>query len=92
MKLKEWLNPPSSHYTSGEILKWLWRAWRGNRLQAVLNAAIGILMVVTSLAQVWAVKHAIDVAAGNEPGSIYAAVAVMGLLILADFALGISSI
>ena len=30
MKLKEWLNPPSSHYTSGEILKWLWRAWRGN--------------------------------------------------------------
>lgn len=92
MKLKEWLNPPSSHYTSGEILKWLWRAWRGNRLQAVLNAAIGILMVVTSLAQVWAVKHAIDVAAGNEPGSIYAAVAVMGLLILADFALGISSV
>lgn len=92
MKLKEWLNPPSSHYTSGEILKWLWRAWRGNRLQAVLNATIGILMVVTSLAQVWAVKHAIDVAAGNEPGSIYAAVAVMGLLILADFALGISSV
>lgn len=92
MKLKEWLNPPSSHYTSGEIQKWLWRAWRGNRLQAVLNATIGILMVVTSLAQVWAVKHAIDVAAGNEPGSIYAAVAVMGLLILADFALGISSV
>jgi hypothetical protein len=40
-------------------------------LQAVLNASIGLLSVGVSLAQVWAVKHAIDVASGTLHGSIY---------------------
>ena len=75
-----------------QILRWLWSAWRGNRLQAVLNALIGVLMVVVSLAQVWAVKRAIDVAAGSAGGSLLWAVAVMGLLILTDFGLNISSV
>lgn len=75
-----------------QILRWLWSAWRGNRLQAVLNALIGVLMVAVSLAQVWAVKRAIDVAAGSAEGSLLWAVAVMGLLILTDFGLNISSV
>ena len=75
-----------------QILRWLWSAWRGNRLQAVLNALIGVLMVAVSLAQVWAVKRAIDVAAGSAGGSLLWAVAVMGLLILTDFGLNISSV
>ena len=29
-------------YSVRNILKWLWRAWRGNRLQAGLNASIGV--------------------------------------------------
>ena len=83
---------PKFKYNAKSLLKWLWRAWRGNRLQAVLNATVGLLSVGVSLAQVWAVKHAIDVASHAIPGDIYWSVALMGSLILADFALSISSI
>lgn len=91
MRIKQLLKIPENKYSAKLILKWLWRAWQGNRLQAVLNASIGVLQVITSLCQVWAVKHAIDVAAGYAEGSIYWSVAFMGLIILCDFALGISS-
>lgn len=80
-----------SKYQTREILRWLWHAWRGNRLQACLNAVIGLLSVFVSLAQVSAVQHAIDVASGSTKGSLYWAVAVMGILILLDFLLSISS-
>ena len=80
-----------SKYNAADILRWLWRAWRGNRLQACLNAVIGLSLVVVSLAQVTAVRHAIDVASGAARGNLYWAVAVMGLLILCDFLLNISS-
>lgn len=92
MKIGDILKRHESKYDTRDILKWLWRAWRGNRLQAVLNASIGIFAVGVSLAQVWAVKHAIDVAAGTLPGNIYVAVALMGTLILCDFALHIAGI
>lgn len=90
--IKQLFNLPKSKYKAGDILRWLWRAWRGNRLQACLNAAIGLVNVGVSLASVWAVQHAIDVASGVAKGSIYWAVGVMGLLILCDFALNIASI
>lgn len=80
-----------SKYKAADILRWLWRAWRGNRLQACLNAVIGLSSVVVSLAQVTAVRHAIDVASGAARGNLYWAVAIMGLLILCDFLLNISS-
>ena len=80
-----------SKYKAADILRWLWRAWRGNRLQACLNAVIGLSSVVVSLAQVTVVRHAIDVASGAARGNLYWAVAVMGLLILCDFLLNISS-
>ena len=83
---------PKFKYNVKTLLIWLWRAWRGNRLQAVLNASIGLLSVGVSLAQVWAVKRAIDVASHAVEGDIYWAVGLMGFLILADFALNISSI
>ena len=92
MKVKEIFKIQDSAYSAKTILRWLWRGWRGNRFQAVLNAVIGLLMVVVSLAQVWAVQHAIDVAAGSTKGSIYGAVALMGILILCDYALNISNI
>lgn len=76
----------------GKLLRWLWDAWRGNRLQAALNALIVLGTVVVSLAQVWAVQHAIDVAAGSAEGSLYAAVGLMGGLVLCGFALNISGV
>lgn len=92
MNIRRWLKIPETNYKISEILRWLWIAWRGNRLQAALNAVVGLLSVGVSLTQVWAVKHAIDVASGDEQGNIYMAVAFMGALILIDFALNISGI
>ncbi len=92
MNIKRLLHIPNFKYNTKTLLKWLWQVWRGNRLQAILNAVIGLLQVAVSLGQVWAVKHAIDVAAGSIDGNIYWAVGIMGFLILADFALNISSV
>lgn len=75
-----------------DIVRWLWRAWRGNRTQAVVNASLGLLSVVVSLASVWAVKNAIDVASHAKSGSIFMAVGIMGALILCDFAINVSSV
>ena len=91
-QVKNLLKVPHNKYSTAEIFRWLWRAWRGNRLQAVLNASVGLLDVVVSLASVWAVQHAIDVASHVRPGSIFWAVALMGGLILCDFALNISAV
>lgn len=90
--MKGLLKVPKFKYNVKTLLVWLWRAWRGNQLQAVLNASVGLLSVGVSLAQVWAVKRAIDVASHAVDGDIYWAVGLMGFLILADFALNISSI
>ena len=92
LNIREYFSRKESKYSAKVIMKWLWRAWRGNQLQAVLNASLGLLSVVVSLAQVWAIQHAIDVASHTAEGSLYWAVAYMGLLILANFAISISSI
>lgn len=92
MNIRQWFKIPTPKYSARVIFKWLWRAWRGNQLQAILNATIGLLSVVVSLAQVWAVQHAIDVASGHAEGSIYWSVGVMALLVLCGFALRICSI
>ena len=92
MGLRNIINIPKYKYSARVIMKWLWRAWKGNRLQATLNALIGVMLVVISLAQVWAVQHAIDVAAGAQEGNIYWAVGIMGFFIICEFAMHISSI
>ena len=92
MNIKQLLKIPPSRYSARTILRWLWQAWRGNRLQASLNALIDLGAVAVSLAQVWAIQHAIDVASGAVRGSLYAAVAVMGVLILCNFGLNIAGI
>ena len=90
--IKDYLTPPESQYSSMQILRWLWDAWKGNRFQAVLNASIGLIQVVVSLWSVWAIQNAIDIASGVKPGSIYLGVGLMGLLVLCNFALNISSV
>ena len=92
MSIKSLLHIPNFKYNTKTLLKWLWKVWHGNRLQAILNAIIGLLQVAVSLSQVWAVKHAIDVAAGSIEGNLYWAVGIMAILILADFGLNISSV
>ena len=61
---------PVTRYTTGALLRWLWQVGNGNRLQALLNAAISVSMVVVSLLQVWAVKRAIDIAADGATGDV----------------------
>lgn len=74
------------------ITKWLWAVAKGNRLQTILNAFIGILQVCASLTSVYVIRYAIDVASHTEEGNLYWAIAYMGGIILIDFALSISSI
>ncbi len=92
MRLKTFLNIPDYRYNAAAILRWLWQTSRGNRLQATINAALGMGDVAISLAQVWAVQHAVDVASHAITGSLYWAVGYMGLLILCSFAISISSV
>ena len=92
MNYKALLRIPEFKYDAKTLMKWLWHTWRGNQLQAILNAVIGLLSVGVSLGQVWAVKRAIDVASGTVEGDIYRAVGLMAVLILSDFVLNIAGI
>ena len=88
------------------ILRWLWHSSADNRLQAVLNTIIGLLETVVSLASVWAMKNAIDIASqqvglqeqpdGGIPQSLRNdllwAIAIMAGLILSTFALRVASV
>ena len=42
-KIKKLFQIPQTHYTTREIFRWLWLAWRGNRKQAVLNAVTPLM-------------------------------------------------
>lgn len=92
MTLKEWFHRPGARYGTHAIFFWLWEAWRGNRLQALLNVLIGVSQVGVSLLLVAAVQQAIDVASGSRPGDIYRAVGWMGILMLCTFGLNISAV
>ena len=91
-RVKVYLNPKKSKYTAKEIFKWLWGIWKGNRLQAILNASLGLAGVVLSLTSVWAIRNAIDIASGDTPGSLYVGVGIMGIIVLCNFAIGISAV
>lgn len=91
-RIKDFSNIHTSRYSTSQLLTWLWGAWRGNRLQTSLNALTGLAGVAVSLASVWAVQRAIDIASGASAGSLYWAVALMAVLILCDFALNVARI
>lgn len=73
-----------------QIIPWLWKALKGNRLQVALNAMLGLLGVAVSLSTVWAMQNAIDIASHAVSGSLFWAVGIMTALILCDFAINIS--
>jgi len=91
---------PQQRYSAVQIARWLWRMWKGNRLQATLNATIGLLGVAFSLTMVWAMKRAIDMAAlrlvhgddGVTEAQLYGAVGVMAAITLCEFGIGISRV
>lgn len=89
MNFLQRLHNPESRYTVPQLLRWLWRVLKGNRRQTVMNAAIGVIGVGVSLLMVMVMQHTIDVASGAREGSIYWGVAMMGGLILCEFALNI---
>ena len=68
---------------------WLWRSSRGLRLQAMLNALIGILTVIFDFAFIYATKWTIDIATDQAQGSLrvaaYTLVAIMVSRILLTF-------
>ena len=90
--LKRLFDIPDNHFTVREISRWLWKVLQGNRLQAVMNACIGLLGVTLGLSSVWAMQRAIDIASGVREGSLYVAVGVMAALILGEFGVGISRV
>lgn len=91
-KLIERLHNPESKFGVRQILRWLWLVLRGNRRQVVLNASLGLMGVGCSLLMVWAMQRTIDIAAGVRSGSLFGGVAIMGLIIVCEFALNISKV
>lgn len=90
--LHKFIRIPKYKYGFRAIMRWLWKAWRGNRKQALLNALVGLVSVAVSLLQVAAFKYAIDVASGVIQGNLYLAIGYISLLVLAGFGLNISSV
>lgn len=91
-KIKSLFKIPKTKYSTKDIYAWLWVAWKGNRKQAIINAAIGLSEVIISLSIVWAMQHAIDVSSHVKKGSIALAVITLGLLFLSNFGLNIASL
>ena len=64
-----------------EVARWLWHSSRGLRLQAMLNALIGITSVILDFAFIYATKWTIDIATDRAEGSLrvaaYALIAIM---------------
>lgn len=82
---------PNKTYPIAQILRWVWRSSRDNRLQAVLNTVIGLCDVVLALLSVWTVQRAIDIASHNLEGDVIIAVMWIGVVISGTFVLDISS-
>lgn len=82
----------TTSYPIRTIIRWLWQSSSDNRLQAILNTIIGLLETAVSLASVWAVKHAIDIASHHIEGSIIHAMLIMAALILSTLLLRVAAV
>ena len=75
-----------------KLSKWLWKTWKGYRFQAFLNAIIGLLLVLSNLAFVWATKLTIDIATKVETGiSLNTGFILLLSIIVLQILLGIAS-
>lgn len=74
------------------LLSWLWHTWRGFRTQAMLNALIGLILVLTDLAFVYATKMAVDIATGDRvTPALRVAIVILAAIITLQVVLGIAS-
>ena len=74
------------------LLSWLWHTWRGFRTQAMLNALIGLILVLTDLAFVYATKMAVDIATGDRATpALRVAIVILAAIITLQVVLGIAS-
>ena len=71
-----------------KIVAWLWRSSRGLRLQAALNAIIGILSVTLDFAFIYATKWPIDIATNRAEGSLRVAAYVLASIMISKIMLG----
>ena len=75
-----------------QISIWLWNTWKGYRMQAFLNTLIGLLLVLSDLAFVWATKLSIDIATHVETSiQLHTAIAILVSVIALQLTLGICS-
>lgn len=75
-----------------QLTRWLWRTGRGFRFQSALNAILGVLLVVTDLAFVWATKLTIDIATGANPHyTLSFAISLIIAIVVCQLLLGIAS-
>ena len=74
------------------LLSWLWHTWRGFRTQAMLNALIGLILVLTDLAFVYATKMAVDIVTGDRATpALRVAIVILAAIITRQVVLGIAS-
>lgn len=75
-----------------KLLAWLWQTWKGYRLQATLNTLVGLFLVLTDLAFVWATKFAVDIATRqNTTHTLRFALLVLGCIVVLQILLSIAS-
>ncbi len=75
-----------------KTISWLWQTWKGYRFQALLNAFIGVMLVVADLSFVWATKLTIDIATHVETDvKLSTAIFLLGGIILLQLSLGVAS-
>ena len=78
-------------YPLRTIIAWLWTHHRGCRIQALVNAVIGLLMVAMGLFGVDTLRHLTDIATGVREGSITVMALVLAAVFLAEMILHIIS-
>lgn len=71
-----------------DLTSWLWRSSRGLRLQAALNALIGIMSVTLDFAFIYATKWTIDIATNRAEGSLRIAAYTLAGIMLSKILLG----
>lgn len=71
-----------------EVAVWLWRSSRGLRLQATLNAIIGILSVTLDFAFIYATKWTIDIATDKAEGTLRMAAYLLVTIMISKITLG----
>lgn len=71
---------------------WLWQTWKGYRLQAIINASIGTLLVLADLAFVYATKVAVDISTNvRNDMPLRTAIWMLGGIVCLQLLLGIAS-